>query len=416
MTESHGVNRRRRRKLICGGWLLSMLLSGVLLIVLSARGPLGCLLGLAVAIVAAALWHRWMIREGGIPVLIYHSVSDKSDWLPWARDISVTPDSFVQHLETLRSLGCAVIRTSDLIKARQLRRPLPPRAVALNLDDGYLDNWVAAFPILKRFGVPATIYVSLDFIEAGETPRPTIDDLAAGRCRTDDMVWDGYLNWAELRLMEQSGLVEVESHGVDHGRVPVGPDVIDTIRSDNWRQHAWLQWQAMPGNKSDWFRHCAPPLVPCGSAVPVNAPALTARAWREGDLESHREYKARVSHELRRSREELAKELGKDVLILCWPFNASTPVSNELAFAAGFQAVTGGDDENREGQDPAVISRVHVTDLAIGWRWPAANRLAFRANVRLFQGNYYWGLVALPTNLIRKLAARLADGRTAVTP
>ena len=50
-----------------------------------------------------------------------------------------------------------------------------------------------------------------------------------------------------------------------------------------------------------------------------------------------------------------------------------------------------------------VISRLHMGDRALGFRWLAAERLHFRAAVRLAQGNHYYYALIAPMNLCRKL-------------
>lgn len=403
---ARSVSRNRLRKVRAGGWLVSLLVAGLGIGLLCSYGKTACLLGLFLGVCVVVVWHRWMKQEGGVPVLTYHSVTPHGAWLPWSSKCSVAPETFERHLQVLQRLQRRVIRTSELVHARQSGEPLPERAIVIHFDDGYLDNWVAACPILKRFGMPATLFVSLDFIEPGETPRPTLDDVAAGRCRAEDLQWEGYLNWAELRLMQASGLIDVEAHGIDHGRVEVGPRVVDTVRPENWRRLAWVQWRAMPGNKSNWFHHSMPP-VTYGTAVRQNEPALAARAWHDGRLESEEEYEARVYDVLKRSRDVLGRRLNKDVRIFCWPEDAGTARARELALAAGYLATTGGGGENRPDEDPSVISRVHVNDRTLGWKWLAAEDFAMIAKIRLWEGNYYWYLLVPAAKQCRWVVSKL---------
>ena len=385
-----------------------MTVTGAGIAVLCSNGGVPCFLGVVIGLVIVTVWHRWMKEDGGVPVLIYHSVTAEGAWLPWSEEISVATDIFARHLRAIRALGCNVLRTVDLVEARRSGQPLPERPVVIHLDDGYLDTWVAAFPLLKRFRMVATVFVSLDFIEPGETPRPTLEDLEAGRCRAEDLQWDGYLNWGELRLLQDSGLVDVEAHGVDHVRVEVGPRPVDVLGPENWRHLAWVQWRAMPGNKSHWYRHDAPPSVPYGTVVRENEPALAARAWRGDSREPNEEYEARVESELRQARNVLGRKLGKEVRIFCWPYNGATTRGHELALEAGYLATTAGEGENRTTEDPTIIGRVHVHDRALGWRWPAFEGLAVRASIQLFWGNYYWSLLVLPMNQCQELVTALA--------
>ncbi|NIQ97518.1 MAG: hypothetical protein GWN87_27575, partial [Desulfuromonadales bacterium] len=69
----------------------------------------------------------------------------------------------------------------------------------------------------------------------------------------------------------------------------------------------------------------------------------------------------------------------------------------------GYEATTGGDGENRAGEDPTLISRCHAGAGAFGWPQATLDNIAFRANVRLFQGNHYWGLFVLSLNVWRRL-------------
>lgn len=399
--------RKRRRNLLCGGWCVSV--AALAAAWLSCvDGTDGCLAYLGLAAVIIGLWHPLMKREGGVAVLIYHSITPQGEWLPWSDEISVPPELFRRQLQALRKMRCTILRTSELVEARMAGRPAGRRPVVIHFDDGYLDNWVAALPLLKEAGVPATVFVSTDFIESGNQLRPTLKDVESGVARAEQLKWDGYLNWAELRAMETSGLMDVECHGTNHCRVATGPAQEDVLTAKNWRRHAWMQWRHIEGNKSAWYKTNEPPFEPLGTPVPQSAAALAARSWSDGVLETQDAYESRVIEELRRAKRIVEQGLDKTVRFFCWPFNETIGRAHVLALQAGFVATTGGAGENRAGEDPAVISRFHVNASVLGQPSLFLDTLIFRANVRLLQGNYYWGLLILPVNMLRRVA-RAAD-------
>lgn len=408
MTNSHGWIRKRRRLIRCAGWTASIALAGVTSAILWFGPTQQFWVPPILIFVTAALWHPWMKREGGVPVLIYHSVTRDGAWLPGSRNIAVSPELFGQHLETLRTMGCTVLRTAELVEARRVGRPLGKRPVVIHFDDGYLDNWVAALPLLKRYGFPATLFVSTDFIESGNDLRPNLDDIENGKISADDLQWAGYLNWAELSALQASGLVDIEAHGVDHGRVVTGPRTVDVLTHENWRRHAWMQWRHMPGNKSGWFRDSAPRFEPLGTPVPQSASALAARSWDAQGRETQAAYENRVATDLSTAKRTLETNLANRIQFFCWPFNETNDKAHELALKAGFVATTGGNGENRPGEDPTIISRYHVVASAFGWSQSILDGLLFRARVRLYHGNYYWGLLVIPLNAAERIYGRFA--------
>lgn len=348
------------------------------------------------AALTAALWlgHRRMILPPGVAVLTYHSVARDPAWLPWAYEIAVAPETLVRHLQALRAAGCDILSTHDYLDRRAAGTPLPARAVLLHFDDGYLDNWLAAAPILRDAGVPATFFASLDFVEPGD------------RTRAGDAEPCGYMNWAELRAIEADPLFEVEPHGVDHGRVPVSDRAAATLTAANWRRHAWLQWAATDGPKHDWHRAALPAAVPIGTRVPESGLALAAVGWRDGVRETEADLEARITDHLTRCRRAFARELGRTPEVFCWPENAAVPEGRRIAAALGYRATTGGRGRNAADEPAAVISRIHMGDRAIGVRWPWLEGLHARAATRLAQGNLYCYGVVGPMNVTRALVTK----------
>jgi peptidoglycan/xylan/chitin deacetylase (PgdA/CDA1 family) len=92
--------------------------------------------------------------ERGAVILAYHRVDDLAND-PF--NLAVSPINFAQHIDYLNR-SCSIINLHELSEALQ-KRELPPRAVAITFDDGYLDFFEEAFPILKVSQVPATVFI-----------------------------------------------------------------------------------------------------------------------------------------------------------------------------------------------------------------------------------------------------------------
>ncbi|MFY0311267.1 polysaccharide deacetylase family protein [Leisingera sp. D0M16] len=357
-------------------------------------------------VLAGWLWiaDGWMRQPGGVPCLTWHSVSADAAWLPWAAETSVRPETLDRQFTLLRRMGCTVMDTGEFIRRRRACQPVPPGTVLLHFDDGYLDNWVAAAPILRRHAMRATLFISLEFAAPDRVPPQTLDDTS----RPDR--WDGYLSWREIRALDQAGpdkVFDVQPHGVDHIRVPVGPRAVGQLTRENWKQHAWMQWAATRGSKHDWYLAEKPPAVPAGTAIPESDAALAAPAYEGGRRESAAAYAARVRAELARCRTEFKARLGKTPDLFCWPQNRTSALARGIAAEEGYIATTAGRGTNRASEDPAVISRVHVGENTAGFASARIDAWHFRATVRCFQGNYYWYLVILAAGLSKTLHKRL---------
>jgi len=125
-----------------------------------------------------------------VTVLCYHRFGARGSRL------NVTPAAFEAQMEFLARNGYNVIPVSKLDGFLDGREALPPKTVAITIDDGYKSTFEIAWPILRKFGFPATIYLYTDFVGAGDA-----------------------LTWAQMRDMTNSGLVDIQPHSKTHANL-----------------------------------------------------------------------------------------------------------------------------------------------------------------------------------------------------
>jgi peptidoglycan/xylan/chitin deacetylase (PgdA/CDA1 family) len=114
---------------------------------------------------------RLLDRNIGVRILTYHSVtSSPTNDVPEAQSAALFREQleFIQRRFRVVSLKNAVESMGDL-SATKNARP----ALVITFDDGFLDNYECAFPCLRHFGIPATVFVVTDFLDRGRVPWPT---------------------------------------------------------------------------------------------------------------------------------------------------------------------------------------------------------------------------------------------------
>lgn len=125
-------------------------------------------------------------EEPKIIVLNYHKIDFYNN------PLSVTPTEFEQQMSYFKTYNFHVVSLDQIYDYLQNGTQLPTKPVAITFDDGYLDNYTYAFPILQKYGYPATIFA--------------ITSLVGKK---------GYITWEQAREMAKNG-ISIQSHTVNH--------------------------------------------------------------------------------------------------------------------------------------------------------------------------------------------------------
>ncbi len=139
--------------------------------------------------------HDGTLRRLRVPILMYHYISDlPADADEFRVELTVEPNVFRAHMQHLTQAGYNPISLYDVDNALRTGDPLPPRPVVLTFDDGHLDHYTQAFPILEEYGFPGTFFVITSLLD---TNHPN------------------YISWPQAQEMALAGH-SIEPHTKNH--------------------------------------------------------------------------------------------------------------------------------------------------------------------------------------------------------
>ena len=349
---------------------------------------------------------KFFIRNSSIvPVIMFHSVGlcDKN----WPiSHLSEPLDLFEEKIALLKKLGYHFVFWSELYEYMKGNKKLNNPSIMLTFDDGYLDNWVLVFPILKKYEIKATIFVVPEFVDPSDKLRPSLEDVWNGKIKYSDLKVAGFLNWNEMREMEKSGLVDIQSHTLTHTWYFCGPQIIDFCLDVNKKNYPWIAWNINPDIKPFYLTYDYTKEIPTGMPVYKNARALGCKRFfppeamikdmikyakekidiikdkqmLKNDLykyhnkliqsykdqlkvETDEEYKKRIYWELKESKRIIEDELNKKVDFVCWPGGVYNSTVISIAKEVGYKAWTLSSKDkseyrNKSGANPSQIKRV----------------------------------------------------------
>ncbi|PWF23109.1 polysaccharide deacetylase family protein [Corticimicrobacter populi] len=245
-----------------------------------------------------------------VPVLMHHHVS------PSQGMITVSPENFEDQIAWLAHDGWTSLTLQQFagFLAGEL---VPEKSVLITFDDGYLDNWVYAHPVLQRHGMHAVLFQVTGWTHDGPS-RPhagqdavlpvTPDHRTCERIIADGRSDEVIARWSELQAMIEAGTFEIHSHTHTHTRW-------DRLESDQMRRREHMR------------------------------------------------------EELILSRSALERSLGHASSHLCWPQGYFDQDYVEVAQAAGFDHLytTHAFGRNLPGGDPLHIYRFAVRNKPAKW-------------------------------------------------
>jgi hypothetical protein len=321
--------------------------------------------------------------------IYYHSIAFNKNPL-WIKNfLTLEAHFFVDQLKLLKTLNFKSFFLQEYYQNLQGRIILPQKSIGIQFDDGYLDNWVFAFPLLQKFGLKATIFVSPEFVDNRNIePRPNLYDYWNGKVSESELnkISAGFLNWEEMRLMEKSGVIDIQSHTMTHTKYPCGTKItgFHHPKADS----VYTICNLFPEQKPYYITNNKfYSLIPYGTPLFEEGSSLVTKrhfyddeiiervvkflqskfkpedyvfnTWYRGVasiietfkksgrsvvkyIEKDEEYYDRLKYEISFSKEIVERELNKTVDFICWPHGENNQTCHNMAITGGYKATSVG--------------------------------------------------------------------------
>jgi len=126
-------------------------------------------------------------------IFCYHRLVDKIRY----PGTEITPAAFEAQMKELKDRGITVISLQDLLAWKRGEKNIPPRSAVVSFDDGWKSQYEVAWPIMKKYGYPFTMFIYTEGVRGGS--------LGGGEAIT----------WEQLADMRDNG-VDIEGHSATH--------------------------------------------------------------------------------------------------------------------------------------------------------------------------------------------------------
>jgi len=349
-----------------------------------------------------------MVNKNPVPVIMYHSIGIPNKKWQW-NYLTLYYKLFEKYLKWMKMMGFHSVFLQQLYTYIAEGTKLPKNPVALTFDDGYVDNWVFAYPLLKKYGFKGTIFVSPEFVDPRNVSRKNLENVHNGEVEVNDLETVGYLSWREMEVMEGEDIIDIQSHTMTHTWYPNNNIIIDFRHLGD--SYIWMTWNDNP-EKKPYLQIDNKELVKFGEPVYQHGRAIGIRRffpdenlkiclkdfvkekernffrrenWREKlfriaqgykrqnrldeRFETEEEYEERIYYELGESKRIIEDKLAKEVKFLVWPGGAVTDKALKIASEVGYISSTYSSKEisaryknlKNNGEDSFRIRRIGST-------------------------------------------------------
>ncbi len=308
-----------------------------------------------------------------LPVLMHHYINNS------ANAITVAPAVFEEHCRTMQEHGWRGVSLAEAEAYFIDGEPLPVKSALITFDDGYLDNYAYAMPVLQRYGHQGVMFAVTSRMANSSEPRFTLEDALAGNVpplaelhepiQPDSLGLptrtDVFCNTAEVQAMHKGGVLAVAGHSRYHRSVFLGEEFTGfvepakqgrtfyvTAYGDMW---GMPKFKASSGFTNRAFLPNDEMLEKIKQLVPQEKTAAYAFfqtvagredlkrlvgsfAGRMGRFETDTQMQDRLWEELAGGKQDLETALGEKVRTLCWPWGGGSPMAQRLAREAGYEA------------------------------------------------------------------------------
>jgi peptidoglycan/xylan/chitin deacetylase (PgdA/CDA1 family) len=151
-------------------------------------------------------------------IFCYHRLVDKVR----NSGTEIKTEDFEKQMQALKDRGITVISLQDLLAWKRGEKSIPPRCAVITFDDGWKSQYEVAWPILKKFGYPVTLFIYTEGVRGGH--------FGGGEAIT----------WEQLADMRDNG-VDIQAHSATHQDLRKGYDVIAKKKTTGDEYEKWLQ-------------------------------------------------------------------------------------------------------------------------------------------------------------------------------
>jgi hypothetical protein len=317
-----------------------------------------------------------------IPVVYYHSIGPVNK--NWNRNFLTLELPFFEDQLRYFKKHFQPVFLKEYWNMRCKKQPLIKNPIVITFDDGFLDNWIWAYPLLKKYNLKATIFVCPEMVDRREVIRPNLEDYWKKMMSYEEINQSGYLSWPEMKAMLNSGLVDIQSHTMSHTKYFVSDKLTGFHHPGN--DCLYPVGNLFPDLKPYHIAdHTFETQIPYGYPLFEEISSVSARrvtinesfteecikdlkhydfdkysfntAFNEvtelydeyksdgllvTEIESDDSIRERLNYEIIESRRILEEKLNTSIEFLCWPHGDNTETAHQLAINAGYLATTMG--------------------------------------------------------------------------